>query len=171
MSVDLTDHWPVTLVAAMCALFIAGMGGALAGSGPCYPGLRFPAWKPPNWSFGPISMGVLTLAAARAGLAWRSAVPAQQRIGLVVLFAVSGSLDMVWNMLFFSFRRPDWPLVETPFLWLSILALIVYISPISTKASLPLAPCLIWVAIAVVLNRAIVRLNVPFSGRTDIRTS
>jgi tryptophan-rich sensory protein len=61
-------------------------------------------------------------------------------------------------------------LVETVFLWLSVLALMVFIWPISTTASLLLAPYLIWVAIAGVLNRAIVRLNGPFAGRTETGT-
>lgn len=171
MSAYFTDHWPVTLIAALGALIVAGIGGALTEIGPWYHSLRFPRWKPPNWSFGPIWTVVLTLAGASAVLAWLASAPGQQRTVLVFLFVVNGVFNVLWNILFFTFRRPDWALYETVFLWLSVLALVVFIAPISPSASLLLAPYLIWVAIAGVLNRAIVRLNAPFPGRTETRTS
>ena len=33
--------------------------------------------------------------------------------------------------MFFLWRRPDWALIEVPFLWLSILAPIIVLAPIS----------------------------------------
>ncbi len=171
MTINLAEHWPVMVVAALGALVVAGIGGALTEIGPWYHSLRFPRWKPPNWSFGPIWTVVLTLAGVSAVLAWLGAASDQQRTVLVILFAVNGVFNVLWNILFFTFRRPDWALYETVFLWLSVLALVVFIAPISPNASLLLAPYLIWVAIAGVLNRAIVRLNAPFPGRTETRTS
>ncbi len=72
---------------------------------------------------------------------------------------------MGWSPLFFTLRRPDWALAEIPLLWLSILALIVGLAPISTLAALLLAPYLVWVSVAAALNLEIVRLNGPF-GRS-----
>ena len=48
-------------------------------------------------------------------------------------------------------------------LWLSILVLIVALAPVSTTASLLLAPYLAWVSFAAFLNLTIVRLNPPFA--------
>jgi translocator protein len=170
MSEYLPFHWVTILIAALFALVVAGVGGALTEIGPWYRSLQFPSWKPPNWSFGPIWMVILTFAAASAVLAWAGPTSTSQRTGLVVLFVINAVLNVLWNLLFFTLRRPDWALVETVFLWLSVLDLMVFIWPISTTASLLLAPYLIWVAIAGVLNRAIVRLNGPFAGRTETGT-
>jgi benzodiazapine receptor len=46
--------------------------------------------------------------------------------------------------------------------WLSILALVVVLWPISVYAALALCPYLAWVTFASCLNLAIVRLNGPF---------
>jgi tryptophan-rich sensory protein len=66
--------------------------------------------------------------------------------------------------MFFTLRRPDWSLIEVPFLWLSILAPIVLLAPISENASLLMVPYLLWVSFAAFLNLTIVRLNRPFGG-------
>ena len=72
-----------------------------------------------------------------------------------------------WRLLFFKFQRPDWALGEVAALWLSILALIVGLAPLSARGSLALVPYLLWVSFAAVLNRTIVRLNQPF-GRVAV---
>jgi tryptophan-rich sensory protein len=64
--------------------------------------------------------------------------------------------------LFFNRRRPDWALIEVPFLWLSILALILGLAEYSSMASWLLLPYLLWVSFAAILNFSIVRLNAPF---------
>jgi tryptophan-rich sensory protein len=73
-------------------------------------------------------------------------------------------LNILWSPLFFKLRRPDWALIEVPFLWLSILAPIVLLAPISRTASLLMTPYLVWVSFAAVLNLTIVQLNRPFGG-------
>ena len=50
-------------------------------------------------------------------------------------------------------------LVEVPFLWLSILAPILLLWPVSWRASLLLLPYLAWVSFAAFLNLTIVQLN------------
>ncbi len=49
--------------------------------------------------------------------------------------------------------------VEVPFLWLSVLALVIGLAPLSSKASLLVLPYLLWVTFAAYLNFTIVRLN------------
>ncbi len=46
--------------------------------------------------------------------------------------------------------------------WLSVLALMVFLWPVSRRARWLLAPYLAWVAFAGCLNLAVVRLNGPF---------
>jgi translocator protein len=71
---------------------------------------------------------------------------------------------MLWSPLFFALKRPDWALIEVPFLWLSIAALMLGVSRYSILAVL-LLPYLVWVTFAAFLNLKIVRLNRPFGER------
>lgn len=158
-------QWPVIASASAFAVLVAVIGGVLTEIGPWYNSLRFPAWKPPNWAFGPVWTTIFTLSVISAVMAW-AAASQSQRLWLVMLFGVNAVFNVLWNILFFKLRRPDWALLETVGLWLSIAALIAFIWPISTTASLLLAPYLVWVTIAGCLNFAIVRLNRPFAGVT-----
>jgi tryptophan-rich sensory protein len=104
------------------------------------------------------------MASLAAYIAWQNAPDQRSRVLIVVLFCINGVLNILWSPLFFRWQRPDWALIEVPFLWLSILAPIVLLAPLSRTASLLLVPYLLWVSFATVLNLAIVRLNQPFSA-------
>lgn len=84
---------------------------------------------------------------------------------MVSLFLLNALFHLLWSPLFFKLRRPDWALAEVPLLWLSILALIIALSPISALAAWLLAPYLVWLAFAAWLNLTIVRLNRPFTTK------
>ena len=152
-------------VAAVITIAVLGVGGAMTEVGPWYAALRKPSWNPPNWLFGPAWTVILGLAAWAGVLAWRAApdTAALWRIG--VLYGINIVFHMLWSPLFFNCKRPDWALIEVPFLWLSILALIVGLAGISPLSSWLLAPYLAWVGFAAVLNWTIVRLNAPFGRR------
>ncbi len=165
----LGQHWQPILTATVIAVAVAAAGGILTEIGQWYNSLQFPAWKPPNWVFGPVWTTIFTLCVISAVMAWIGAGSATQRAGLIGLFGLNAALNIFWNILFFRWRRPDWALIETVFLWLSVLALMVFIWPISSTASLLLLPYIVWVSIAGVLNLAIVRLNAPFHGRSELR--
>jgi tryptophan-rich sensory protein len=148
--------------AALWGIMVAGIGAWMTELSPWYYRLRKPSWQPPDWLFGPAWTVILTLASLAAFLAWRHAPQPGSRLMIAVLFVANGLLNIVWSPLFFTWRRPDWALIEVPFLWLSILAPIVLLAPISRTASLLLVPYLLWVSFAAVLNLTIVRLNRPF---------
>jgi benzodiazapine receptor len=152
----------VVIVAAVITVIVLAIGGAVTTIGPWYRDLRKPSWNPPNWAFGPAWTLILGLAAWSGVLAWTHAVgdPAHGRIAL--LFGVNIVLHVLWSPLFFNLRRPDWALIEVPFLWLSIAALMVGLAPYSSTAAWLLLPYLLWVSFATVLNFKIVRLNAPF---------
>jgi tryptophan-rich sensory protein len=135
----------LTIVAAvLITLFVLGAGGLMTDIGVWYRDLRKPSWNPPNW-----------LHARGAGAHGR----------IVVLFSAMIVLHLLWSPLFFKLKRPDWALIEVPFLWLSILILIIAVAPISPLAAWLLSPYLVWVTFATALNLSIVRLNAPFGGR------
>ncbi len=153
------------IVAGLVAVVVTLAGGLLTEIGPWYRGLRKPSWQPPDWLFGPAWTLILALAAWSASLGWDAATP-EQRPMVVGLFLLNATLHFLWSPLFFKLRRPDWALIEVPLLWLSILALIVALAPISTLASVLLTPYILWVTFAAYLNLTIVRLNGPFSARS-----
>ncbi len=152
-------------VAAVITAVVLGVGGAMTSIGPWYRELNKPTWTPPNWLFGPAWTVILGLAAWAGVLAWRHAATPGAHLEIAVLYGVNIALHMLWSPLFFNRRRPDLALIEIPFLWFSILALILGLSPYAPLSGWLLAPYLLWVSFASVLNFAIVRLNAPFGRK------
>lgn len=153
------------LAFAAAAILLAGAGGLLTEIGPWYHGLRQSRIKPPDWAFGPVWTVILGLWAYAGTLAWNgAATPADHRT-IVILFAVNFAFHLLWSPLFFKFKRPDWALAEMPFLWLSVLAMIVGLSAYSAVAAWVLVPYLVWVTVAGWINLSVVRLNGPFGSR------
>ena len=147
------------LVASGITLAVLGVGGAMTNVGLWYQELRKPSWNPPNWAFGPAWTVILGLAAWAGVLAWGHADTFGERVRIGVLFAINIVFHLLWSPLFFNLQRPDWALMEVPFLWLSVLALMIGLAPLSSTACLLLLPYLLWVAFAAYLNLTIVRLN------------
>jgi translocator protein len=154
-------------IAAAAAILVATIGGLLTDVGTWYRALRKPPWQPPDWLFGPAWTLIYTLTAGAGVLAWRAAPDAGARATVVALFAVNGLLNIAWSLLFFRLRRPAWALIEVVPLWLSVLALIIALVPLSGVAAWLLLPYLLWVAFAAFLNLTIVRLNGAEVGSPD----
>jgi tryptophan-rich sensory protein len=153
------------VVAAVITILVLGVGGAMTNVGPWYRDLKKPSWNPPNWLFGPAWTLILGLAAWAGVLAWTGAVTQTEHLRIALMFGVNIVFHLLWSPLFFNMQRPDWALIEVPFLWFSILALIVGLAPFSALAAWLLLPYLLWVAFAAFLNWTIVRMNPPFTGR------
>lgn len=151
------------LVAALAAIAVAATGGTLTELGPWYFSLKQPAWKPPDYAFGIIWTIIFALAALAAVTAWRRDRDQVRRQWIIGLFAINGFLNILWSLLFFKMQRPDLALFEVGALWLSILALVIFLYRSSPLASLLLLPYLAWVSAAALLNYDVVRLNGPFA--------
>jgi len=149
------------VTAVIIAVFVFGIGGLATAVGARHLNLRKPAWNPPNWIFGPAWAMILSLAACSGILAWINSSDAAIHLRIAVLFGVNIILQILWSPLFFYLQRPDWALIEVVFLWLSIVALMFGLEPVSSNASLLLLPYLLWVAFAAILNLGIVRMNSP----------
>lgn len=152
------------IVATLVAITTAVVGGLLTNLGPWYFALKQPTWKPPDWAFGPAWTLIFACTAASAVFGWWAARGTGKRAMLVVLFIANAVLNSLWSLLFFFLQRPDWALMEVPFLWLSIAALMWALWPHSKRATLLLVPYLLWVTFAANLNWAIVKMNAPFVG-------
>ena len=154
------------VVASILVILVLAVGGWTTTVGAWYRDLRKPSWNPPDWVFGPTWTAILALAAWSGISAWANAIDdGSGRILILALFGINIVLYMLWSPLFFAVRRPDWALAEIPFLWLSIVALMLAVGRYSSLAVWLLLPYLLWVTFAAFLNLKIVRLNRPFGER------
>ena len=78
---------------------------------------------------------------------------------VIALFALNGALNIAWSFLFFRLHRLDWALIDNGFLWLSVLALFVALTPVWASIGWLLLPYLVGVSIAFVLNWMVVVMN------------
>lgn len=150
------------IFAIVWALILAGGGGLLTTIDGWYHDLKKPSWQPPNWLFGPAWTLILGLAAWAFVLAWRGTGTDADRVLLLALYGANFAFHFLWSPLFFKLRRPDWALIEVPFLWASVLALFLLLGQWSAPAGWMIAPYLAWVSFAALLNLKIVQLNRPF---------
>jgi tryptophan-rich sensory protein len=113
------------ITASITVMFVLAIGAWLATVGTWYRELRKPRWNPPDRVFGPPAWTVILALAAWAGvLAWtNSPNDSSGRSSILVLFGINIVLHILWSPLFFTLKRPDLALIEVPFLWLSIAAL------------------------------------------------
>ena len=153
------------IVAIVVTLLVLGIGGAATKIDSWYrERLQKPSWNPPEWVFGPAWTGILGLAAWAGVQTWNATDDEALHTRILVLYAINILLHLAWSPLFFNLRRPDWALVELPFLWISILMLMIGLSPIVPAALWLLMPYLLWVTFAGYLNLTIVRMNDPFGN-------
>jgi tryptophan-rich sensory protein len=162
MTVTAAKPWRAVLVAALAAMGVAVLGGAMTQVGPWYHNLAKPAWTPPDVAFGVIWTVIFAFAAASGSLAWIRAKTVPTRETIIGLFAANGFFNVFWSLLFFTLHRPDWALWESLALWLSVAALVVFLSRVSRTAGLMTVPYLVWVSVAVLLNYDVLRLNGRF---------
>jgi tryptophan-rich sensory protein len=155
----------VPIAFAVAWTILLGLTGALVTDiGPWYRGLIKPSWQPPDWLFGPVWTSIFICAAVAFYLTWQHPeATTRTRTLLVTLWLVNALLNVLWSFLFFRLRRPDWSLLEIAPLWLSIVGMLVVAST-AGRAGWLLAPYIVWVSFAAVLNATIVRLNGPFRG-------
>ncbi|MFZ9395877.1 MAG: TspO/MBR family protein [Erythrobacter sp.] len=152
------------IFAVAWAIVLAAGGGLLTSIGAWYHDLKKPSWQPPDWLFGPAWTVILGLGAWAFVLGWNGASGESERSLLVALYVINGIFHFAWSPLFFTLKRPDWALVEVPFLWASVLALAIFLREWSVLASWLVVPYLAWVSFAAVLNWKIVQLNRPFGA-------
>jgi tryptophan-rich sensory protein len=158
----MTARWKPVAWAAGAALVVAVIGGGVTDTGPWYQALEKPWFQPPDWLFAPAWTLIYALTAIAGVRSWRAAPPGRQRDWLLVAFAANGFLNVLWSLLFFGLRRPDWALAGVVLLFLSVASLVWLAGRHAPVARLLLAPYLAWVGFAAVLNLAVVRLNPPF---------
>ena len=132
-------------------------------AGTFYAQLTQPAWAPPGWVFGPVWTTLFALMGIAAWLVWQSGGFAKQRWPLA-MFGVQLALNALWSWLFFAWKLGGLALAEVVFLWLSIAVTLVLFWRVRRAAGLLLAPYLLWVSFATVLNYSLWKLNPVLLG-------
>jgi translocator protein len=154
-----TDPFYLALLCgAVFSVVVAIAGGVLTRLTPWYYSLKQPAWKPPDWAFGPIWTVILTLVAFAIAYAWTSVGPEAHQ-AILWSVGINGMLNMIWSGLFFVMKKPALALAELVLFWFSIVAMIYILGGASRTAGFMLLPYLLWVSIAGLLNFRIVQMN------------
>jgi tryptophan-rich sensory protein len=146
-------------VFALLAL-AAASSGAIFTPDAWYRAMNKPSWTPKDWVFPTVWTPLYALIAVSGWLVWREAGVAGAALPLAV-YVVQLVLNAGWSAIFFGLKKPGLAFVEVLTLWLSIAVTMVLFWPISTTAALLLAPYLVWVTIASVLNFQVWRMNAP----------
>lgn len=145
-------------------LFLLACGASAASGsmfqpGDWYKSLRKPGWTPPDWVFPAVwTVLYLAIAAAAARVAAVAGTEPLAALGLA-FWSVQMGLNILWTPVFFGLRRMRAGLVVICGLWLAVAATLVVFALVDTVAGLLFAPYLLWVSIALALNRAVLRLN------------
>jgi tryptophan-rich sensory protein len=149
----------------MAITFAAAAVGAAASveAGPFYSQLVRPQWAPPAGVFGPVWTALYALMGVAAWLVWRVAGFAHARLALT-LFLVQLALNALWSWLFFGWQRGALAFADILLLWVLIAATMVSFWRIKPIAAALLAPYLLWVSFAGVLNYWVWKLNPQVLG-------
>ena len=148
----------ISLLGWLLLCFGAASFGAVFAPGHWYASLQKPAWNPPGWLFGPVWSVLYTMMAMAAWRVGRQGGWGKQRKPLLI-FLAQLMLNALWTPLFFGLHRPGIAFAEIVLLWLAIAATIAAFRPVSRVAAWLLAPYLVWVSFATMLNFALWRLN------------
>ncbi len=148
----------LALVGWLLLSFAAAYFGGLFMPGDWYASLKKPTWNPPGWVFGPVWTALYAMMGVAAWLVWKRGGFAVQRRPLA-LFLIQLALNAAWTPLFFGLHRPGLAFAEIVLLWLAIAATIRAFRHVSRPAAWLLAPYLVWVSFASVLNFTLWRMN------------
>jgi tryptophan-rich sensory protein len=143
------------LAALVVLTFCAPLAGLIAPPGAWYESLNKPTWNPPAWIFGPVWTLLYLMMAVAAWLAWKRA----QSWRVLITYFIQLALNAAWTPVFFGLEQPGWALVVIIALWLAIVQTIRGFRPAGQATVWLLAPYLLWVSFATVLNFTLWRMN------------
>ncbi len=147
------------LVLALLLLVVSavGAGGAYftaSSVGSWYAELHKPAYTPPSWLFAPVWTLLYLFMAVAMWLVWRQeeAQEVAQMTPPQMMWVAQLVLNLGWSVIFFGLREPGLALVEIILLWSAVLATTFVFFQVSRPAGLLMAPYLLWLTFAAVLN-------------------
>ena len=153
---------PLKLILCIIACELAGALGAIFTTPAIngwYATIQKPFFNPPNWIFGPVWTFLFFLMGVSLYLILEKDLKDRTAKSALMIFIGQFILNILWSVLFFGLQRPFEAFMEIIVLWFLILLTIVQFHKIDRKAALLLAPYLLWVSFAAILNFSIWRLN------------
>ncbi|MCX6695291.1 MAG: tryptophan-rich sensory protein [Candidatus Altiarchaeota archaeon] len=149
----------VKLIACVLVCELAGVVGsifAISAIPTWYAGLNKPFFTPPNWVFAPVWTALYLLMGVSLYIVWKRGFSGNiARLA----FAIQLVLNTLWSVVFFGLKSPPAGVVVIVMLWTAILATIIEFRKTSKTAAALLAPYLLWVSYATLLNISVVLLN------------
>ena len=123
-----------------------------------YNSLRKPSFQPPGWVFGPVWTVLYIMMGISLYLVWK--LPSSDlRTYALTFFGIQLVLNGLWTFLFFGAGSLFWSSVNILLLLTSLSTTIYFFYRLSTTAAYLLAPYILWVSFATVLNLTIYYLN------------
>ena len=153
----MTDDFLIAFGVFSAINIAAASGGGIFKPGAWYESLNRPPWTPPNWAFPVVWFAIFLLNALSGAIAWVAHAPGD--IFPFAVYGVSLVINFAWSALFFGAKRMDWSLIDVALLWLSIVAVIWFFTPISLPAAALQLPYLAWVSLAATLNLRMLQMN------------
>jgi len=150
------------LAASIVICFLAAALGSLATyqSIPTwYAALNKPYFNPPNWIFGPVWTLLYLMMAIAAFLVWQKGLNDPAVRAALIVFLVQLALNSFWSIVFFGWHSLWGGFAVIILLWLAIMWTITAFFQLVPLAAWLLAPYLLWVSFASVLNLAVALLN------------
>jgi len=152
--------WASLLSIAIClAVGFIGSIATMPNLPSWYAALNKPAFTPPNWLFGPAWTTLYVLMGMAAALVWNKGWEKRAVKAAIYIFALQLALNFAWSFIFFGQHWILAALIEIIILWLAIIWCIIAFGRVSRLAGWLLAPYILWVSFASVLNLSIWLLN------------
>jgi translocator protein len=150
------------LIISLALPQIAGLVGAVFTApaiGEWYAFLNKPSFSPPNWLFGPAWVLLYFLMGVSVYLIWQKIGESEKAKSAFWLFWIHLFFNAIWSPIFFGLQNTALAFADIIIIWLMIVVLMLKFWKINRWAAYLLAPYLLWVSFASVLNYFIWQLN------------
>ena len=135
-------------------LAVGALAAALTmGSMEDYGNLPKPSFAPPGWLFPIVWTILYVLMAVAAARVWMSGSVCRDKA--IILYAVQLTVNFFWTIIFFNFREYTFAFVWLLLLLTLVIAAAVLFAKADKTAGLLLAPYVIWLVFAGILNLSI----------------
>lgn len=151
---------------SMVLVFLAAATGARFRPGSWYATLRKPTWTPPNNIFAPVWTVLYLMMALSSWLIFIHTASERIKTAALALYLVQLCANALWSWLFFHKHRIFLAWLDLLLLLIVLTATFALFLTISPLAGGLIAPYLLWVAFAFLLNTALWIMNVLHSRPT-----
>ncbi|MBS3089781.1 tryptophan-rich sensory protein [Candidatus Pacearchaeota archaeon] len=110
-----------------------------------------PVFTPPDWIFGPVWVILYFLIALSIYFAWTKAKKGEKK-KLAAIFGINLAANALWSYLFFELQNSLLAFIDIVVILITIIMIILFAGRIDKKSGWIIAPYLIWVAFASILN-------------------